>query len=570
MASVIDNKNKMLVGTWMVERGLITDEQRLFALVEQKKTGKKLGSILVDLNYIKEIDAVDFLAWQLNIPFLDIARYPRIPEIVKMLPERLARRFRVLLLENNPNDALLAMADPTDLMAQDELSRVLKKPIRVAVVIKSELLMAIDQSYRRTNEIDVLAEKLGAELSENDLNTDTLLISDEVADAPVVKLLQSLFEDALQAKASDIHIEPDESVLRIRQRVDGMLIEHVLDEVNIASALVIRLKLIAGLNISEKRIPQDGRFNILVQGRTLDVRISTLPIQHGESVVMRLLDHSEGLLDLDKLGIPADILSRFRRYINNPQGLILVTGPTGSGKTTTLYAALSEVNKPETKIITAEDPVEYSLSRINQVQINEKIGLTFSNVLRSALRQDPDIILVGEIRDTETAQIAIRASITGHLVMSTLHTKGAIETATRLLDMGIEGYILASALQVIIAQRLIRKICQYCIEPIVLEPGQLVWLEASQNKSYAHVSFKQGRGCQQCNYTGYRGRMGIYELLNLQAETLNALRRNDAIGFASAALQTPGFIRLSTCAAEYAEQGITSVNEVLRVTGSEK
>ena len=560
----------MLVGTWMVERGLITDEQRLFALVEQKKTGKKLGSILVDLNYIKEIDAVDFLAWQLNIPFLDIARYPRIPEIVKMLPERLARRFRVLLLENNPNDALLAMADPTDLMAQDELSRGLKKPIRVAVVIKSELLMAIDQSYRRTNEIDVLAEKLGAELSENDLNTDTLLISDEVADAPVVKLLQSLFEDALQAKASDIHIEPDESVLRIRQRVDGMLIEHVLDEVNIASALVIRLKLIAGLNISEKRIPQDGRFNILVQGRTLDVRISTLPIQHGESVVMRLLDHSEGLLDLDKLGIPADILSRFRRYINNPQGLILVTGPTGSGKTTTLYAALSEVNKPETKIITAEDPVEYSLSRINQVQINEKIGLTFSNVLRSALRQDPDIILVGEIRDTETAQIAIRASITGHLVMSTLHTKGAIETATRLLDMGIEGYILASALQVIIAQRLIRKICQYCIEPIVLEPGQLVWLEASQNKSYAHVSFKQGRGCQQCNYTGYRGRMGIYELLNLQAETLNALRRNDAIGFASAALQTPGFIRLSTCAAEYAEQGITSVNEVLRVTGSEK
>ncbi|MEY3760699.1 MAG: hypothetical protein RIR39_2190, partial [Pseudomonadota bacterium] len=521
-----------------------------------------------DLNYIKEIDFIDFLAWQLNIPFLDIARYPRIPEIVKMLPETLARRFRVLLLENNADDALLAMADPTDLIAQDELSRVLKKPIRVAVVIKSELLTAIDQSYRRTSEIDVLAEKLGAELSENYLNIDALLISDEIADAPVVKLLQSLFEDAIQAKASDIHIEPDESVLRIRQRVDGVLIEHVLDEVNIASALVIRLKLIAGLNISEKRVPQDGRFNIRVQGRTLDVRISTLPIQHGESVVMRLLDHSEGLLDLDKLGIPTDILARFRRYINNPQGLILVTGPTGSGKTTTLYAALSEVNKPETKIITAEDPVEYSLPRINQVQINEKIGLTFSNVLRSALRQDPDIILVGEIRDTETAQIAIRASITGHLVLSTLHTKGAIETATRLLDMGIEGYLLASALQVIIAQRLVRKICQYCIEPIALEPGQLIWLEACQKKSYAQVGFKQGRGCQQCNYTGYRGRMGIYELLDLKAETLNALRRNDAIGFTTAALQTPGFIRLSTCAAEYAEQGITTVNEVLRVTGS--
>ncbi|MFI3199259.1 MAG: GspE/PulE family protein [Methylococcaceae bacterium] len=568
MATAIDSRKKILIGTWMVERGLITDEQQLFALAEQKKTGKRLGSILIDLDYIKEIDFIDFLARQLNIPFLDIARYPRTPEIVKMLPETLARRFRVLLLENNVDDALLAMADPTDLMAQDELSRVLKKPIRVAVVIKSELLTAIDQSYRRTSEIDVLAEKLGAELSENYLNIDALLISDEIADAPVVKLLQSLFEDAIQAKASDIHIEPDESVLRIRQRVDGVLIEHILDEVNIASALVIRLKLIAGLNISEKRVPQDGRFNIRVQGRTLDVRISTLPIQHGESVVMRLLDHSEGLLDLYKLGIPTGILARFRRYINNPQGLILVTGPTGSGKTTTLYAALSEVNKPEIKIITAEDPVEYSLPRINQVQINEKIGLTFSNVLRSALRQDPDIILVGEIRDTETAQIAIRASITGHLVLSTLHTKGAIETATRLLDMGIEGYILASALQVIIAQRLVRKICQYCIEPIALEPGQLIWLEASQKKSYAQVGFKQGRGCQQCNYTGYRGRMGIYELLDLKAETLNALRRNDAIGFATAALQTPGFIRLSTCAAEYAEQGITTVNEVLRVTGS--
>jgi MSHA biogenesis protein MshE len=564
----MDSMKKIGVGAWMLERGLITDEQRLEALAAQKKTGKRLGSILIDLNYIKEVEFINFLATQLNVPFLDIARYPRIPEIVKLLPERLARRFRVLLLENNPDDVLLAMVDPTDLMARDELLRVLKKTIRVAIVIKADLLAAIDQSYRRTDEINILAEKLGTELSETYFNIDSLLISDEIADAPVVKLLQSLFEDAILAKASDIHIEPDESVLRIRQRVDGVLIEQVLEEVNIASALVIRLKLIAGLNISEKRLPQDGRFNVRVQGRTLDVRMSTLPIQHGESVVMRLLDHSQGLLDLSKLGIPADMLIRFRRYINNPQGLILVTGPTGSGKTTTLYAALSEVNKPDTKIITAEDPVEYSLPRINQVQINEKIGLTFANVLRSALRQDPDIILVGEIRDAETAQIAIRASITGHLVMSTLHTKGAIETVTRLLDMGVEGYILASALQVIIAQRLVRRICQYCIESIALEPGQLIWLETNQNKSYAHVSFKHGRGCQQCNHTGYLGRVGIYELLDLQTETLNALRRNDAIGFANAALQTPGFIRISTSAAEYAEQGLTSVNEVIRVTGS--
>ncbi len=567
MNSVTDT-NIIRIGTWMVNSGIITNEQLLSALEEQKKTGKRLGRILIDLNLIKESDFLDFQAWKLSIPFIDILRFRRVPEIVKLLPENLARRFRVLLLENNANDVLLAMADPTDLMAQDELARVLKKTIRVAVVVKADLLTVIDQSYRRTAEIGVLAEKLGTELSNNYVDLDYLLISEEVADAPVVKLLQSLFEDAVQAKASDIHIEPDETVLRIRQRVDGVLIEQVLNEVNIASALVIRLKLIAGLNISEKRLPQDGRFNVRVKGRTLDIRISTLPIQNGESVVMRLLDHSNGMLNLDQLGIPADILSRFRRYINNPDGLILVTGPTGSGKTTTLYAALSEVNKPDTKIITAEDPVEYSMPRINQVQINEKIGLSFASVLRSALRQDPDVILVGEIRDTETAQIAIRASITGHLVLSTLHTKGAIETATRLMDMGVEGYILASALQVIIAQRLVRRICSYCIEPVELEPGQLIWLEALQNKSYAQVRFHQGRGCNQCNNTGYKGRIGIYELLDLQFKTLDALRRNDAADFTRHALQTPGFVRFSVCAAEYAEQGITTVNEVMRVTGS--
>jgi MSHA biogenesis protein MshE len=559
---------KIRIGDLLIQNRIITHEQLLAALAEQKKTGRKLGRTLIDLNFIKETDLLNFLSRQLQIPFLDITRHPRSPETVKVLPESLARRFRVMLLENNANDVLLAMADPTDLMALDELGRVLKKTIRAAVVRESDLLAALDQSYRRTAEIGALAEKLRFELSGNDIDLDTLLTSEEVTDAPVVKLLQSLFEDAVQAKASDIHIEPDEKVLRIRQRVDGVLIEQVLDEVNIASAVVSRLKLIAGLNISEKRLPQDGRFNIRIKNRTLDVRISTLPVQHGESVVMRLLDHSHGLLDLDLLGIPEHILSRFRNHINSPHGLILVTGPTGSGKTTTLYAALTEVNKPETKIITAEDPVEYSLPRINQAQVNDKVGLTFSSVLRSALRQDPDIILVGEMRDSETAEIAIRASITGHLVFSTLHTNGAIETATRLLDMGVEGYVLASALRVIIAQRLVRRICEYCAEPFVCEPGQLIWLEKSQNKNYAKASFQRGRGCHQCNHTGYKGRIGVYELLELRPDTLDALRRNDSAEFTKAALQTPGFIRFSTCAAEYAEQGITTVDEVLRITGA--
>ena len=564
----METTRKIRIGDLLIQNQVITPEQLTIALAEQKKTGRKLGRSLIDLKFIKELDLLNFLSRQLQIPFLDITRYPRKADYTKLLPESLARRFRVLLLESNDNDVLLAMADPTDLMGLDELTRFLKKTVRVAVVKEADLLALIDQTYRRTAEINTLAEKLNVELSAHDVDLTTLLTSDTVADAPVVKLLQSLFEDAVQAKASDIHIEPDEGVLRIRQRVDGVLNEQVLDEFKIAPALVIRLKLMASLNISEKRLPQDGRFSVRVKGRSIDVRMSTLPVQNGESVVLRLLDHSQGLLNLEHLGIPETILTRLKKHIHNPFGLILVTGPTGSGKTTTLYAALTEVNKPETKIITAEDPVEYNLPRINQVQINDKVGLSFANVLRSALRQDPDVILVGEMRDTETAEIAIRASITGHLVFSTLHTNGAIETATRLMDMGVAGYILASALKVIIAQRLVRRICEYCIEPVELEASQLIWLEQSQNKDYSQVGFKHGRGCHQCNHTGYKGRIGVYELLELSGATLDALRHNDVAAFTRAALQTPGFTRFSSCAADYAQQGITTVAEVLRILGA--
>lgn len=558
-------RQKIRIGDLLVQNRIISHEQLLTALTEQKKTGRKLGRTLIDLGFIKETDLLNFLSRQLQIPFLDITHHPRKAEHVKLLPESLARRFRVMLLENTDHDVLLAMADPTDLMGLDELSRILKKTIRPAVVRESDLLTAIDQSYRRTDEISNLAGQLRDQLSDQDVDLNTLLTSDEVADAPVVKLLQSLFEDAVQTQASDIHIEPDAGVLRIRQRIDGVLAEQVLDEANIASALIVRLKIMSGLNISEKRLPQDGRFNVRVKGRSLDVRLSILPVQHGEAVVMRLLDHSQGILNLDHLGMPPVILNKLRKHIRNPHGLILVTGPTGSGKTTTLYAALSEINNPETKIITAEDPVEYSLPRISQVQVNEKIGLTFANVLRSALRQDPDVMLVGEMRDSETAEIAIRAAITGHLVLSTLHTNGAIETATRLMDMGVEGYILAGALKAIIAQRLVRRICEHCSEPAVIDPDQQAWLEKSQHLDFSQTFFKYGRGCHHCNHTGYRGRIGVYELLELNHDTLDALRRNDAAAFTKAALQTPGFVRYSRCASEYAQQGITTVDEVLRL-----
>lgn len=566
MTEHMEPQKKIRIGDLLVQNRIISHDQLMTALTEQKKTGRKLGRTLIDLNYISETDLLNFLSRQLQIPFLDIAQYKRKPEVCKELPESLARRFRVMLLESNPQDVLLAMTDPTDLMGLDEISRVLKKRIRQAVVRESDLLNAIDQAYRRTEEISTLAGQLSDELSEHNFDINTLLSSAEVSDAPVVKLLQSIFEDAVQTNASDIHIEPDERVLRIRQRVDGVLNEHILDNINIAPALVVRLKLMCGLNISEKRLPQDGRFSIRVKNKNLDVRFSTLPIQNGESVVMRILDQSKGLLDLNLLGMPADLLERFNAHIRSPHGLILVTGPTGSGKTTTLYAALSSVNHPQTKIITAEDPVEYSLPRINQAQINEKIGLTFASVLRSALRQDPDVILVGEIRDRETAEIAVRASITGHLVFSTLHTNGAVETATRLLDMGIEGYILASSLKVIMAQRLVRKNCDRCVETTQIEESDSIWVEKTFNLDLAKLVLKQGIGCQYCNHTGYRGRIGVYELLEMSHNTLDALRRNDSAAFVIAARSTPNFKTFSEQAMELVKQGLTTVHEIMRIS----
>ena len=566
MTEHMETQKKIRIGDLLVQNRIISHDQLMTALTEQKKTGRKLGRTLIDLNYISETDLLNFLSRQLQIPFLDIAQYKRKPEVCKELPESLARRFRVMLLESNPQDVLLAMTDPTDLMGLDEIGRVLKKRIRQAVVRESDLLNAIDQAYRRTEEISTLAGQLSEELSEHNFDINTLLSSAEVSDAPVVKLLQSIFEDAVQTNASDIHIEPDERVLRIRQRVDGVLNEHILDNINIAPALVVRLKLMCGLNISEKRLPQDGRFSIRVKNKNLDVRFSTLPIQNGESVVMRILDQSKGLLDLNLLGMPADLLERFKAHIRSPHGLILVTGPTGSGKTTTLYAALSSVNHPQTKIITAEDPVEYSLPRINQAQINEKIGLTFASVLRSALRQDPDVILVGEIRDRETAEIAVRASITGHLVFSTLHTNGAVETATRLLDMGIEGYILASSLKVIMAQRLVRKNCDRCVETTQIEESDSIWVEKTFNLDTAKLVLKQGIGCQYCNHTGYRGRIGVYELLEMSHNTLDALRRNDSAAFVIAARSTPNFKTFSEQAMELVKQGLTTVQEIMRIS----
>ncbi len=563
-------RQKIRIGDLLVKNGVITEEQLMGALAAQKKKGTKLGNTLVDLGLVTSQQFYEFLANQMNLQFIDLKHYNYKPEVVRLLPETAARRFRAIVLSQDTNSVLVGVADPTDIYAYDELTKILKQPVVLAVVFESELLKAIDTVYRRTQEIVNIAEELGEELSHGDSTLEQLLTETNVDDAPVVRLLKSLFEDAVQVGASDIHIEPDEKVLRIRQRIDGVLHEQVMKEKRIAQALVSRLKLVCGLDISERRLPQDGRFNVRVKGRSVDIRLSTMPLQYGESVVMRLLDQSSGILDLDRVGLPPALLRRFRKQLHQPHGLVLVTGPTGSGKTTTLYGALNELNSEQKKIITVEDPVEYRLPRINQVQVYAKIGLDFAKVLRAGLRQDPDIVMVGEMRDKETSDIALRAAMTGHLVLSTLHTNDAISTALRLVEMGAKGYVVASSLRAVLAQRLVRKICESCVETDPLEPATRTWLNnysGRVDQLDASIEFKKGRGCPGCNNTGYSGRVGIFELLEINFDLADALRRNDSAGFAQIAKDLPQFVTLADSALVLALNGVTSMDEVLRVAG---
>jgi len=562
-------RKKIRLGDLLVEKGVITNEQLMQSLNDQKATGRKLGQTLIQNGFVTEDTILDILSTQLNLPFISLKNFNFDKDTIHALPETLARRYRAIVLKKESDGAyLVAMADPSDIFAYDEITKHLKTAIHQAVSKEAEIVDTIDMLYRQTEAITTLAEELGEELAESDFDLEHLEQDVDVTNAPVVKLLQTIFEDAIQVGASDIHIEPDDTVLRIRMRVDGILQEQVMKEKRIATALVSRLKLMASLNISERRIPQDGRFNIKVKRKSIDVRLSTMPIQNGESVVMRLLDQSSDMLNLDILGMNSELLKRFRHNISRPHGLVLVTGPTGSGKTTTLYAALSELNDPGKKIITVEDPVEYRLQRINQVQVNSQIGLSFARVLRTALRQDPDIVLVGEMRDSETAEIALRAAMTGHLVLSSLHTNDAISTANRLLDMGAEGYLVATALQAIIAQRLVRRICTHCSEDYTAELHEAAWLKSQIGEHMQSTIFKQGRGCTQCNNTGYHGRIGVFEFLELDDELADALRRENTSDFIKAAKCSSKYRPFSQHAMEFALQGMTTLEEVLRVSNA--
>lgn len=554
---------KLKLGDLLLENKVITQFQLEKALSVQKNSGKKLGDVLIEQGLIDETGLLLFLSQQLNLPFLELPYYKIKPEVIRELPESIARRYHAIPIDRIKNGFLVAIADPTDVVAFDEVSKKLKKQLRLVVVREKDLMRVIDEVYRKTEEIASLAGELEQEIGVVSFKNE---MDEEMGDAPIKKLLNSIFEDAIQVNASDIHIEPAENGIRIRQRVDGVLQEQVMKGKTIISAIVLRLKLMAKLNISERRLPQDGRFTIRLKDRKIDVRIATMPVENGEAVVMRLLDQTHGVLRLDDLGMTPSILEKFRHHLSRPHGMILVTGPTGSGKSTTLYAGLSEVNTYDKKIITVEDPVEYSFDRINQVQVQPKIGLTFSNILRSALRHDPDVIMVGEIRDEETAQIALRAAMTGHLVLSTLHTNDALSGPARLIDMGVEPYLTASAVRLVIAQRLAKRVCQSCSEPYTPNEREMKWLGMLMPQMTEIPHFKRGRGCSQCSMRGYKGRIGVYELIEISEDLSDALREGDLKAFTTMTKKKPNYKTLTFNALEYAFEGKISLDEVLRLS----
>ncbi len=561
---------KIRLGDILVGQKIVSQEDLRAALEQQKRTGRKLGRVLVEMGLVTEDQIGEAIARQLNIPFVNLKFFNTSLDVVRRLAETQARRFRAIVLEERGGKLLVGMSDPTDLFAYDELTRVLKRELQIAVVNDGLLVQTIDRVYRRTEEISGLAKELERDLGDY-IDFGTLGVGLGAEDAPVVKLLQTVFEDAIQVNASDVHIEPQESKVQIRFRIDGVLLPQTETDVKIGPSMVLRLKLMANLDISEKRLPQDGRFAVIVRDQPVDVRMSTMPTQHGESAVLRLLNQKSGLLGLDHVGMPAEMLVRFRQVIRRSNAMVLVTGPTGSGKTTTLYAALSELNTVDKKIITVEDPVEYRLPGINQVQINEKIELSFARVLRAALRQDPDIILVGEMRDEETAQIGLRAALTGHLVLSTLHTKDAISTPIRLIDMGAPPYMVATSLHAVLAQRLVRLVCESCAEPHQPDGAELNWLAAGMaGADVSGASFKRGRGCSHCNGTGFLGRIGVYEMLEMTPDLVRAAGSSDTNRFTEVAKRQLEGHTLGRNAYKLAAAGRTTLEEAIRVASAQE
>jgi MSHA biogenesis protein MshE len=510
--------------------------------------------------------AAQLSAKKLGVPFVNLKQHDFHPQTVKLINEAQARRFKALVLEDRGETYLVGFVDPWDLRAQDEVAGALKRPIDVAVITAEQLTDTIERVYRKTEQIGQFAKEVGQEVQSQDNVVDLKNLGAlEDAEAPVVKLLQTIFDDAARINASDIHFEPQEKSLMVRFRIDGILHVQVETDPRIASTLIVRLKLMAGLDIAERRLPQDGRLNIKVGESRFDVRMSTMPTQFGESVVLRLLRQDSARLQLSQI-MTRRARKTFEKALSSPHGIVLVTGPTGSGKTTTLYAALEMLNKPEVKILTCEDPVEYRLKGINQVQINEKIQLTFARVLRSFLRQDPDVLLVGEIRDNETADIASRAAMTGHLVLSTLHTNDAATTPLRLLDMNVPGYLIASSLLAVVSQRLVRLVCMNCGVPADPSPEHLEWFRTRVTpQELSLAKFRRGKGCVRCNGVGYFGRRGVFETVEMTQPLALAIQRDPA-EFERLAREQIGTYTVERNAHELVLTGETTIAEAMTVT----
>ena len=556
---------KKKLGKLLLEVGLITEEQLKHAIEVQNKTGEKLGKVLIKLGYVTESQILEALEFQLGIPHVDLQKYYIDPDVAKLIPEAVAKRHTIIPIKKDEDGILVAMADPLNIFALDDVRIITKQNVKPLIASEGSILKAIDRIYGREQAEKAVQDfkKEFQSESQEELPNEIL---EEVQNAPAVRFVNSIIEQAIKNRASDIHIEPTEKDLRIRFRIDGQLTEAMRTIKSTHAPVVTRVKIMANMNIAERRLPQDGRFDFTTGGKNIDIRVSSLPTVFGEKLVLRLLDKENFIMTKEQLGFEEEDLVLFDKLIKRPNGIVLLTGPTGSGKTTTLYAMLRELNKPNVNIITVEDPVEYSLEGINQVQVNEKAGLTFATALRSILRQDPDIIMIGEIRDTETAEIAIRSAITGHLVLSTLHTNDAAGAVTRLIDMGIEPYLVSSSVVGVIAQRLARKICDNCRISYKASKGEKELLGISENED---ITLYKGRGCPVCNKTGYRGRIPIYEIMTVTSdirELINAKVSSDVIG---AQAVKNGMKTLRESAKRLVLQGKTTIDEMIRLTYEE-
>jgi len=550
----------------LLESGKVSKDKLDKVLTVQLNNPEGLGRRLVDLGLVSEAVLLETLSEYLDIPFVSLKDFPQQTIVLENLSEKFMRQYKFVPLSLNDNVLTIALSDPYDIYACDAVRMATNYEVKINLAREEEILDAVGKIFNTdTTSMGRIIEDIGKDDLSIDDEGDVDHLKDLASEAPVIRLVNLLITRAIEMRASDIHLEPFEGDFKVRYRIDGVLHDMEAPPRRLQAAVISRLKIMAKLNIAERRLPQDGRIKLRVLGKEIDFRVSTLPTMFGESVVLRILDRESVVLDLEKLGFPDYDLIKFRDLINRPYGIILVTGPTGSGKTTTLYAALGEINSPEKKIITVEDPIEYQLGGVNQVQVKAGIGLSFANILRSILRQDPDVIMIGEIRDAETAEIAIHSALTGHLVFSTLHTNDAAGAVTRLLEMGMENYLISSSLLGIMAQRLVRVICPDCKETYTPEMGVMEELGVSQSELKENPIFK-GAGCEKCSHTGFRGRKGIYELLLMNDNIRELILEKAPSNVIKEKGRSQGMQTLREAGWHKVKEGISTISEVLRVT----